>query len=33
MVKNAFTKLGFGLGSDLTIIDSLNLKMILEIEF
>jgi hypothetical protein len=32
MVKNAFTKLGFGLGPDLAITGSLNLNMMLKIE-
>jgi hypothetical protein len=34
MVKNAFkNKLGFGVGPDLTINGSLNLNMMLKIEF
>ena len=33
MVKNAFIKPGFGLGPDLAIIGSLNLNMMLKIEF
>jgi hypothetical protein len=33
MVKNAFIKLGFGLGPDLTIIGSLNFNVMLKISF